>query len=295
MSNNIQSIEQIKQISSITPIVSGLIDKIINMYSDITENDSDDKTSFIDFVGENILEICNEKQLNVILLKFPHDHKYFDELTKEQMKICCLSDAILLESFNNVMTQNDIIDILFTSKKNKFFAYNFIKEETKTKYLILKIVKNFPPLWKKIPSNVLTKEEMIHEIKIYVSKHNYMYDYIKYIDAIYFDKEFIMDLLSLSKGEVIGYIDEIYLTEELKNLSLEYSKGKTLRFFNNPSYEQRLKALSYHWDIFNLLKNPTEEETRLYLQLKEKIPANSLPRFIVPLNFDLVNFQNFKI
>lgn len=133
------------------------------------------------------------------------------------------------------------------------------------------------------------------KLKLNASNHIHNYhlrNYVKHIDSTYFDNEFLMDLLRMTNGDAIGYIDEIYHTDELKILSLEYSRGTALKYFKNPSHEQRLKALSYHWDIFSLLKNPTDKEIKLYNQLREKerekeyIPGITLARFIVPFRFD---------
>jgi hypothetical protein len=46
-----------------------------------------------------------------------------------------------------------------------------------------------------------------------------------------------------------------------------------------------MKALSYHWDIYQLLENPTEEETKLYNELKLKINGLEFPRFFTNLKF----------
>jgi hypothetical protein len=273
-------------------IITGLIDKLIDQQSIILyDNDyfeKKSKTLLSDEFVRNNLKHFSEKQKTRLLKLNVYECEYFDNMTQEEREICYMEDGKLVDSFYNEMTQEELVKVLLRSKTNGENAYKYLDEKMLTKELALKVMQKYPSLWKYIPLTILSKEEKKEGIKMYFRKNNsFVIDkgFENLDEENMSDKELLMCIVENTKGYGLKYIPEKDRTEEMEMRSLELSQGTSLQYIKNPTVEQRMKALSYHWDIYHLLENPTEEETMLYNELKLKIKGLEIPRFLTKLKF----------
>ena len=239
--------------------------------------------SFLKEIPKMFLKFIDEDLLNKILSKNPLDYQYLENPTYIHKKLCLQKDARVLKYISSPNYEDYLIAI-----KSKFSEeiYESIPSVCLTDEMIYSGLDTNLKFFKKIPKNLLNREKVLLSIRKCLSKKPEQFELVP---KEYVTPELVNDFLTDTKGEGLKYLDECDMTKENIILSIKLSEGISLRFVKEPDSEMRLLALSYHYDIFQLLNNPTEEEIQMYNEHRIKIQyTNELPRFLTRLNFSTI-------
>lgn len=256
---------------------------------------TDNIGSFLKQIPKVFLKFTDDNIMEEILLENPLDIQYLENPTDKQKRICLQKDGNVLEYISKP-NYNDYLNAIKSTNSEEI--YDLIPSELLTDELIYEGLSNNFKLFKKIPEDILKADKVNLSINkgLLMEKNHYFY---RNIPKKYITNEIIYNFLVITHGKGLSYLDESEKTRDIIIKSIELSKGVSLQYVNNPDLDIRKKALSYHWEIYQLIKDPTKEEEEMYLELKDKLKeplclSNLQQRYLFNLTFSK-NFNCEKI